>query len=99
MNLTQLYRINDYQTLLTINDKKFILTNLKRKEEIMSRKNKIREFVFIVVLVIFIFGTLGYMMYDALFIPKGYYAPDYVENGVLYDIDGDGDYYHWVDPE
>jgi hypothetical protein len=28
----------------------------------------------------------------------GYYAPDYVdENGVLYDIDGDGDFYHWVE--
>lgn len=28
----------------------------------------------------------------------GYYAPDYMDsNGVLYDTDGDGDYYHWVE--
>lgn len=28
----------------------------------------------------------------------GYYAPDYMDsNGVLYDTDGDGDMYHWVE--
>lgn len=28
----------------------------------------------------------------------GYWAADYMdENGVLYDTDGDGDYYHWVE--
>lgn len=28
----------------------------------------------------------------------GYWSADYQdENGVLYDTDGDGDYYHWVE--
>lgn len=29
--------------------------------------------------------------------PSGYYAPDCEVDGVLYDTDGDGDYYHWVE--
>ena len=100
MNLTRLHMISEYQTLLTINDRNFILTDLKRKEEIMSRKNNIRETIFVAVLITFIFAIFGYMIYDAWFTPKGYYAPDYVtESGVLVDIDGDGDYYHWVDPK
>ena len=29
---------------------------------------------------------------------SGYYAPDYVNaEGALIDIDGDGDFYHWVE--
>ena len=29
----------------------------------------------------------------------GHYEPDMVVDGVLYDTDGDGDYYHWVEDQ
>ena len=48
--------------------------------------------------------VLGIVMVVAIIIclthdtNTGYYAPDYMNsNGVLYDTDGDGDYYHWVE--
>ena len=48
--------------------------------------------------------VLGIVMVVAIIIclthdtNTGYYAPDYMDsNGVLYDTDGDGDYYHWVE--
>ena len=48
--------------------------------------------------------VLGIVMVVAIIIclthdtDTGYYAPDYMDsNGVLYDIDNDGDYYHWVE--
>lgn len=48
--------------------------------------------------------VLGIVMVVAIIIclthdtDTGYYVPDYMDsNGVLYDIDNDGDYYHWVE--
>ena len=48
--------------------------------------------------------VLGIVMIVAIIIcfnhstDTGYYAPDYVdENGIMHDIDGDGDMYHWVE--
>ena len=48
--------------------------------------------------------VLGIVMVVAIIIclthdtNTGYYAPDYMDsNGVLYDTDGDGDMYHWVE--
>ena len=48
--------------------------------------------------------VLGIVMVVAIIIclthdtNTGYYAPDYVdENGIIHDIDGDGDMYHWVE--
>ena len=48
--------------------------------------------------------VLGIVMIVAIIIclthdtDTGYYAPDYVdENGIIHDIDGDGDMYHWVE--
>lgn len=43
----------------------------------------------IAIILCFIHGATG---------STGYWAADYQdENGVLYDTDGDGDYYHWVE--
>lgn len=45
--------------------------------------------VVVALILCFIHGATG---------STGYYAPDYMDsNGVLYDTDGDGDYYHWVE--
>lgn len=48
--------------------------------------------------------VLGIVMVVAIIIclthdtDTGYYVPDYMDsNGVLYDIDNDGDHYHWVE--
>ena len=48
--------------------------------------------------------VLGIVMVVAIIIclthdtDTGYWVADYQdENGVLYDTDGDGDYYHWVE--
>lgn len=56
----------------------------------------------VLLLVLFIGGT-AYVTYEWLFAPQGYYEGEYrydeEGNKYLYDIDGDGDCYHWVDPE
>lgn len=59
-------------------------------------KNKIIDFVLIILFIL----VLLFGMYKVLTKPVGYYAADgYDTNRSLIDTDGDGDYYHWVDPE
>lgn len=61
-------------------------------------ERKIKEAIIVTVL-----GTVMVVAIILCFIhgateSTGYWAADYQdENGVLYDIDSDGDYYHWVE--
>ena len=56
---------------------------------------KLRTFLLNLVLLFFVILTLVYMFNK----PSGHYEPDYINpDGVLYDTDSDGDFYHWVDP-
>ena len=56
---------------------------------------KLKTILLNLVLLFFLIITLIYMVNK----PSGHYEPDYINpDGVLYDIDNDGDYYHWVDP-
>ena len=50
-------------------------------------------------LVLFLFMVVIFvLMFLIAPVEKGHYVPDRIEDGVLYDTDGDGDYYHWVEP-
>ena len=59
-------------------------------------ERKIKEAIIATVLgIVMIVAIIICLTHDT---DTGYYAPDYVdENGIMYDIDGDGDMYHWVE--
>ena len=59
-------------------------------------ERKIKEAIIITVLgIVMVVAIIICLTHDT---DTGYYAPDYMDsNGVLYDIDNDGDYYHWVE--
>lgn len=61
-------------------------------------ESKIKEGIITIFMVVVILVSLTVGIVHWWNTPTGYYAPDYVdENGVMYDIDGDGDMYHWVE--
>lgn len=91
--------INKYNTEVIVDGKRIVLTSAKAKKHNSVLACKIRDAVIAIVIFIIIVVGLGLLLFHEFTKPVGYYAPDYVdENGVLYDIDGDGDTYHWVDP-
>ena len=59
-------------------------------------ERKIKETIIATVLgIVMIVAIIICLTHDT---DTGYYAPDYVdENGIIHDIDGDGDMYHWVE--
>ena len=59
-------------------------------------ERKIKEAIIATVLgIVMIVAIIICLTHDT---DTGYYAPDYVdENGIMHDIDGDGDMYHWVE--
>ena len=59
-------------------------------------EHKIKEAIIATVLgIVMIVAIIICLTHDT---DTGYYAPDYVdENGIIHDIDGDGDMYHWVE--
>lgn len=59
-------------------------------------ERKIKEAIIATVLgIVMIVAIIICLTHDT---DTGYYAPDYVdENGIIHDIDGDGDMYHWVE--
>jgi hypothetical protein len=82
---------------LIVNGKKILLTDRVKKAKAKKFKEDLIGTLITILILILLFG---FILYHELTKPMGYYAPDYVsEDGVLYDIDGDGDTYHWVDPE
>ena len=60
-------------------------------------ERKIKEYICITVLTIVVALGIAGMFVAWLTEDSGYYAPDCVVDGVLYDTDGDGDYHHWVE--
>ena len=59
-------------------------------------ERKIKEAIIATVLgIVMIVAIIICLTHDT---DTGYYAPDCVdENGIIHDIDGDGDMYHWVE--
>lgn len=59
-------------------------------------ERKIKEAIIATVLgIVMIVAIIICLTHDT---DTGYYVPDYVdENGIIHDIDGDGDMYHWVE--
>lgn len=89
-------KLNSYQTEVIVDGKRILLTDRVKKAKVKKLKDDLIGMLVIIILIL----LFGFILYHELTKPMGYYAPDYVDsNGVLYDIDGDGDTYHWVDPE
>lgn len=89
--------INKYQTEVLIDETRIVLTDMDKVNAIRSRRRKIGDIIINMIIIIalsvlIIKGVMLSSIYN-----KGHYEPDCVRDGVLYDTDQDGDYYHWVD--
>ena len=61
-------------------------------------ERKLKELIATCVMTLVVVGILVAMMLGLAFgSNNGHYEPDMVIDGVLYDTDGDGDYYHLVE--
>ena len=59
-------------------------------------EGKLKEFIIGVLMVIAVIILFVLALIKSVDAPNnGKYVPDLEVNGVLYDTDGDGDYYHW----
>ena len=60
-------------------------------------EGKLREFIVGVLMVLVVIVLFALALIKGVDNGSdGKYVPDLEVNGVLYDTDGDGDYYHWV---
>lgn len=90
-------KLNYYQTELVIDGKRLVLSDLNKKAEV---KRKVGDCIINTILCIAFVAVMFWGVWIFFTHDEGHWSPDYVdENGVLYDTDGDGDYYYWVDPE
>lgn len=88
--------VNKYQTEVVVEGKRIVLTDMDKVNAVKARRRKVGD-VIINMIIIIAFSVLiirGVMLSSY---NKGHYEPDCVRDGVLYDTDQDGDYYHWVD--
>lgn len=90
---TDVYVVEDNST------RKFRLTHNNIKKGIQKKRQRIKDTIWSIVLLILVAGFWAWLLYDWLAKPMdGYYKPDYVNsNGELIDTDGDGDYYYWYE--
>jgi hypothetical protein len=96
----KLVALNDTQIEVVVEDKRLILTDLRKAE--VKRRNRKRKVVDRIINTLLVFAFVVIFAWFAwIFLTReeGHYEADYIKDGVLYDTDGDGDYYHWVDPE
>lgn len=96
----KLVALNDTQIEVVVEDKRVVLTDLRKAEvKRRNRKRKVVDMIINILLVVAFVVVLGLFIWIFLTREEGHYEADYIKDGVLYDTDGDGDYYHWVDPE
>lgn len=91
--------VNKYQTEVVVEGRRVVLTDMKKVNAAKARRRKISDVIINTVLVLAFCGMMFW--FGRLFFThdEGHWEADYVnEEGQLIDIDGDGDYYHWVDP-
>lgn len=88
--------INKYQTEVLIDETRIVLTDMDKVNAIRSRRRKVCDVIInmIIIIALSVLIIWGVMLSSY---NKGHYEPDCVRDGVLYDTDQDGDYYHWVD--
>jgi hypothetical protein len=58
---------------------------------------KLRELVAVTIFILVFAVSIIASVYKYIDTPKGYYVPDCVVDGMLYDTDGDGSCYRWVE--
>lgn len=80
-----------------VEGKKFVLTDNRVKA---ARRRKVGDAIINTVLVLAFCGMMFWFVWLFFTHDEGHWEADYInEEGQLIDIDGDGDTYHWVDPQ
>ena len=89
--------INKYQTEVLIDETRVVLTDMKKVNAAKARRRKVGDAIInMIIIIAFSVLIIRGVMLSSIY-NKGHYEPDCIRDGVLYDTDGDGDYYHWVD--
>ena len=86
--------LNYYQTEVMIDGKRLVLSDTKKKKD---RNRKVGDAIISVILTIVIVSVFLCILFTHN--NKGHWEADYVKDGILYDTDQDGDYYHWVNTQ
>ena len=91
--------INKYQTEVVINDRRVVLTDLNKVEADKEKKKKVCHVILYTISLIVYVVFVAWFSYMFVCHDYGHYEAEYInEEGQLIDIDGDGDYYDWVEP-
>jgi len=90
--------INKYQTEVLIDETRVVLTDMNKVNAAKAKRRKISDYIINTILVIAFSVLMFWFIWLFFTHDEGHYEPDCVRDGVLYDTDQDGDYYHWVDP-
>lgn len=91
--------INKYQTEVLIDETRVVFTDMEKVNAAKAKRRKVGDYIINTVLVIIFSAFMFWFVWLFFTYDEGYYEADYIdEEGQLIDIDGDGDYYHWVDP-
>ena len=99
MNI-KIQKLNSYTQKVVIDGHAVILTDTDKKAKFEKRKKDTESKLCVILMIFVLLLMWGAIVFDAFFKTDGYYVPDYMDKeGVLYDMDGDGDYYHWVEHE
>ena len=91
--------INKYQTEVMINDRRVVLTDLNKVEVDKEKKKKVFSGILYTISLIVYVAFVAWFSYMFICHDYGHYEAEYInEEGQLIDIDGDGDYYDWIEP-
>lgn len=97
--------INEYQTEVVVNGRRILLTDMEKvnaakakRRAAKAKRRKVGDAIINAILVIVFIAFMFWGIWLFFTYDEGYYEADYInDEGQLIDIDGDGDYYHWVD--
>lgn len=99
MDIISIKALNKYQTEVTISDKKIILTDMDLVEKDKEKKKKVFSGILYTVAIIIYVVFIAWFSYMFVCHDYGHYEAEYInEEGIMIDIDGDGDYYDWIEP-
>jgi hypothetical protein len=91
--------INKYSTEVIISDKRIVLTDMDKVEADKEKKRKIFNGILYTISIIIYVVFVAWFSYMFVCHDYGHYEAEFInEDGVMIDIDGDGDYYDWVEP-
>lgn len=91
--------INKYQTEVLIDETRVVFTDMEKVNAAKAKRRKVGDAIINTILVLAFIAFMFWGIWSFFTYDEGYYEADYIDDeGQLIDIDGDGDYYHWVDP-